>query len=61
MNLLMLIIIFLAVCVAGGVIYFAWTLTPKVPKAPTAPTASKSSETQESTGSPDPDPDPGRD
>jgi flagellar basal body-associated protein FliL len=53
MNLLMLIIIFLAVCVAGGVIYFAWTLTPKVPKA------SERRETQESTGSPDSDP--GRD
>jgi hypothetical protein len=57
MNLLMLIIIFLAVCVAGGVIYFAWTLTPKVPKA------SERSDTLDSTGTPDSEscPDPGRD
>jgi hypothetical protein len=29
MNLLMLILIFLALCVAGGIAYFAWTLVPK--------------------------------
>jgi len=31
MNLLMLIIIFLALCVAGAIAYMAWSLTPKAP------------------------------
>ncbi len=30
MNLLMLILIFLAICVAGGIAYLAWSLVPKV-------------------------------
>jgi len=32
MNLLMLIIIFLALCVAGAIGYVAWSLTPKNPE-----------------------------
>jgi len=31
MNLLMLIIIFLALCVAGAIAYIAWSFTPKNP------------------------------
>lgn len=50
MNLLMLIIIFLAICVAGGVIYFAWTMTPGVLND------EEKGETREATGSPDSEP-----
>ena len=47
MNLLMLIIIFVALWIAGAIAYFAWTLTPEVPDAHEADDA------QESEASPD--------
>jgi hypothetical protein len=47
MNLLMLILIFLALWICGAIAYFAWTLTAGVPES------DESDDTQESLASPD--------
>ena len=47
MNLLMLILIFLALWISGAIAYFAWTLTSGVAKS------DESGDNQESLASPD--------
>lgn len=47
MNLLMLIIIFLALCVAGAIVYMAWSLTPKNPESDDHQESGESSESEQ--------------
>ncbi len=46
MNLLMLIIIFLALCVAGAIVYMAWSLTPKHPASDETQESGESSDSE---------------